>query len=323
MTSLVLHLRKSIMQGHVISREESLQLYHEDLHTLLTSANDLREYFCQNRFDLCSIINGKSGRCTEDCKFCAQSSAHSADVEIYPLLDDSTIHQEGIYNRRKGVLRYSVVTSGRSLNDSEVDALCETYRSLHKSSDISLCASHGLLSYDQFVRLKDSGVSRYHNNLETSRRYFPTICTTHTYEEKIRAIRDAQRAGLTVCSGGILGLGETVQDRIDMALELRNLGVKSIPVNVFHPIPNTPFESKPIISYEEVLRTIAVFRFIHPDSAIRLAGGRGLLPDKGECAFISGANAAITGNMLTTSGITIDDDISMIHRLKYEIGLLP
>ncbi|MDO5311347.1 MAG: biotin synthase BioB, partial [Clostridia bacterium] len=186
---------------------------------------------------------------------------------------------------------------------------------------ISVCISFGLLDKDQYRRLKEAGVTRVHNNLETSRRNFPNICTTHTFDDKLRAIRAAQAAGLSVCSGGIMGLGETVEDRIDMALTLRELGIKSVPVNMLNPIPGTPFESNEKLTEEDMRRIVAVYRFILPSASIRLAGGRGLLPDKGKGCFTSGANAAISGDMLTTAGITTKTDMELLSELGYEARL--
>lgn len=188
---------------------------------------------------------------------------------------------------------------------------------IRDETELSVCVSFGLLGERQYRRLKEAGVSRVHNNLETSRRYFPSICTTHTFEDKIRAIRAAQSAGLSVCSGGIMGLGEEAEDRIDMALTLRELGIKSVPVNLMNPIPGTPLADNRRLTKEELERIVAVFRFILPDASIRLAGGRGILEDKGRGCFRSGANAAISGDMLTTAGITVEQDMEMLKELGY------
>ena len=219
------------------------------------------------------------------------------------------------------MLRYSVVTSGRALPDREVDQACEAIREIRRVTGIQVCVSFGLLKEEQFRKLREAGVSRVHCNLETSERFFPKVCTTHTFEEKRETLKAARRAGLSVCSGGIMGLGETMDDRIDMALAVRELGVKSIPVNLLNPIKGTPFEKNRILTNEELCRIIAVFRFLVPDGNIRLAGGRGLLGDKGEKCFRSGANAAISGDMLTTAGITVETDMKLTKRLGYEVRL--
>lgn len=315
-------LKNKILNGYVISKEDALSLIDEDLEALCENANELRKHFCGRAFDICTIVNGKSGKCSEDCKYCAQSSFYHTQVEEYLLLKTDELMKDAIYNHQKGILRYSVVTSGKKLSDDEVDLLCKSYKEIQNNCNISLCASHGLLSLNQFQALKKVGVTRYHNNLETSRRNFPNICTTHTYEDKINAIKSAQEAGLEVCSGGIMGLGETMEDRIDMIIDIRNLGIHSVPVNILNPIKGTPYEDIPVLTTDEVRRIVAIFRFIIPTAAIRLAGGRGLMNNKGKSIFLSGANAAISGDMLTTSGITIDEDMKMLNELDFKVKQL-
>lgn len=219
------------------------------------------------------------------------------------------------------MLRYSIVTSGRALTDSEVDKMCEAIRAIRRDVAIQVCVSFGLLNEAQFRKVKEAGATRVHNNLETSRRNFPNVCTTHTFDDKVAAIKAAKAAGLSVCSGGIMGLEETKEDRIDMAFSLKELGVKSVPVNMLNPIPGTPYEKNQRLTEDDMRRIVAVYRFILPDASIRLAGGRGLLADKGEGCFTSGANAVISGDMLTTSGYTIESDMEMLKRLGYEAVL--
>ncbi len=317
MMDMVEKLKQKVLSGERIGKEEAMVLYEAPLEQLCQSADEIRKHFCENIFDICTIINGKSGRCSEDCKYCAQSAHYPTKVEEYPLLSKEEIVTWAKYNDEKGVLRYSIVTSGKTLSDQEVEELCETVRQIRKETEIAVCASLGLLKEEQFQKLKDAGVSRIHNNLETSKRNFKNICTTHTYEDKIKAIRSAKKVGLSVCSGGILGLGETIEDRIDLALSLRELGIRSVPVNVLNPILGTPYENQTPLTMEEVRRAVAVFRFLLPDASIRLAGGRGLLEDKGRSCFTSGANAVISGDMLTTAGITVDNDLNMIEELGY------
>ena len=312
-------LTKYVMEGGQITREEALWLYNQPLKILCGQANMLREHFCSNGFDLCTIINGKSGRCSENCRFCAQAACNSTGVSEYPLLPPEEIVEQARKNSRQGVIRFSIVTSGKRLSDREVDQMCRTVERIRKETDVKVCVSFGLLDQSQYEKLRKAGVSRVHNNLETSRKNFPNVCTTHTYDEKIDAIKAAQAAGLSVCSGGIMGLGETLEDRIDMALTLRELGIQSVPVNMLNPIPGTPFEHNPRLKTEDMRRIVAVYRFILPGAAIRLAGGRGLLEDKGESCFLSGANAAISGDMLTTAGITVSADRELLKTLGYEV----
>ena len=320
--SIVRQLKEKVMSGERIGKEEALQLAAAPLEELTEAADEIRRRYCGDTFDICTIINGKSGKCSEDCKFCAQSSRyHTGLKDTYPLLGTEELLKEAKYNADRGVLRYSIVTSGRCLSDREVEQLCDSIRRIKEETDIRICVSPGLLREEQFRRLKEAGADRVHCNLESSERYFPQVCTTHTYEEKTAAIQAAERAGLSVCSGGILGLGESVEDRIDMVLTARKLGVRSIPVNVLNPIPGTPYEKNPVLSGEEILRCTAVFRFLIPDGFIRLAGGRGLMEDKGKKCFQSGANAAISGDMLTTAGITVESDMEMIRSLGYKVSL--
>ena len=322
MMSIVRQLKEKVMSEEWIGKEEALQLAAAPLKELTEAADEIRRRYCGDTFDICTIINGKSGKCSEDCKFCAQSSRyHTGLKDTYPLLGTEELLKEAKYNADRGVLRYSIVTSGRCLSDREVERLCDSIRKIKEETDIRICVSPGLLQEEQFRKLKEAGADRVHCNLESSERYFPQVCTTHTYEEKTAAIQAAKRVGLSVCSGGILGLGESVEDRIDMVLTARKLGVRSIPVNVLNPIPGTPYEKNPVLSGEEILRCTAVFRFLIPDGLIRLAGGRGLMEDKGKKCFQSGANAAISGDMLTTAGITVESDMEMIRSLGYKVSL--
>lgn len=312
-------LGNKVLEGEPVTKQEALKLYEQPLDELSQKADEIRRHFCSNGFDICTIINGKSGRCSENCRFCAQSAHNHTAAAEYPLLPSEEIVAQAKVNDAQGVLRYSIVTSGRRLSDPEVDRMCEAVRRIKKETGISVCISFGLLNEEQYRRLKEAGVTRVHNNLETSRRNFPHICTTHTFEDKINAIRAAQAAGLSVCSGGIMGLGETPEDRIDMALTLRELGIKSVPVNMLNPIPGTPLADNERLTAEDMCRIVAVYRFIIPDASIRLAGGRGLLKDKGKSCFLSGANAAISGDMLTTAGITVETDMKLLKELGYEV----
>ncbi|CZQ90638.1 biotin synthase BioB [Trichococcus collinsii] len=314
-------IKSKLYAGGQLTKEEAMALIRVPLEELCATANEVREHFCGNVFDVCTIINGKSGKCSENCKFCSQSRYYRTKVDAYSLIGSETIVEQAKYNEERGVLRYSIVTSGRALSSKEVDNVCESLQAVQKESDIALCGSFGLLEEKEFAKLKQAGLTRVHNNLETSRRNFPNVCTTHTYDDKIAAIRAAQQAGLTVCSGGIIGLGETMEDRIDMVIDLREMGIRSIPVNLLNPIPGTPFEGNEVINDEEMSRIIAIFRLLAPDAYIRLAGGRGLLADKGRQCFLSGANAAISGDMLTTDGITIEQDMRMLGEIGYEVVL--
>lgn len=318
--SYVKEFGDKVLSGEALTKEEALLLYDQDLMELREKADEIRRHFCANRFDLCTIVNGKSGRCSENCKFCAQSAHNHTGAACYPLLPEEELVRQARVNWEQGVPRYSIVTSGKRLTDGEVEEMCKAIQRIRREVGISVCVSFGLLDEDQYRRLKEAGVTRVHNNLETSRRNFPNICTTHTFEDKIKAIRAAQAAGLSVCSGGIMGLGETPEDRIDMALTLRELGIQSVPINLLNPILGTPLGEQPKLPRQELERIVAVYRFLLPKAFIRLAGGRGLLGDQGRGCFLSGANAAISGDMLTTAGISVETDHKMLKQLGYEVG---
>lgn len=314
-------LKNRVLSGELLNRESILTLCQAPLDELCSAADEIRAHFCGNGFDLCTIVNGKSGRCSEDCKYCAQSAHYQTHVEEYSLLGTDEIVRQAKHHAEQGVLRYSIVTSGRKLGDADISQVCESIRAIKASTDIEVCVSFGLLDEAAFRKVKAAGASRVHCNLESSRSYFPTVCTTHTYDEKIETLQAARCAGLSICSGGIMGLGESMEDRIDMALTLRELGVKSIPINFLNPIPGTPFADNAPLSDEEKRRIVAIYRFILPNTSIRLAGGRGLIADKGEGCFRSGANAAISGDMLTTAGITVETDLQLLDRLGYQARL--
>lgn len=317
--SFVNKLKYKVLRGIEITKEEAMQLYLEPAEEVYEAANELREKLCGKVVDLCSIINGKSGACSENCKYCAQSKHFNTGVEEYKLLPYETIKEQAEFNQNEGVNRFSIVTSGRALSGKDLDTVSEYYEKLYKECTISLCASHGILDKNALLKLKNAGVKRYHHNIETSKRYYKEICTTHTYEDRINTIKAAQEIGLEVCSGGIIGMGESNEDRVDMAIELRELGIASIPINILMPIKGTPLENAEKLSEEEMLRTISIFRFVNPKANIRLAGGRIKLNKNGYDAFKCGANATITGNLLTTCGKGILQDRNMIKELGLKL----
>ena len=320
MSELINKLTNQVLEGQGVNKTEALALWGEDLAELTAAADLIRRQRCGQKFDLCAILNGKSGRCSQDCRYCAQSSHYPTAIQEYPLLATEVILADAQKRAAEGIKRYAIVTSGPRLSRRELAKLCQSYRELHSQTGLLLCASLGLLEYEDFRLLREAGVSRYHNNLETSRNFFPQICTTHTYAAKIAAIKAAQKAGLTVCSGGIIGLGETAADRIDLALTLAELGIKSVPLNILNPIKGTPLENAAPLSYEEIRRTVAVFRFVLPDAPLRLAGGRSQLKDQGQAPWQGGANAAISGDMLTTGGIDTASDLKVLTKLGFEVA---
>ena len=309
-------IAEKIIQGDRLKKSDDTNfLLESSLENLQQGAQNIQKHFGGNHIDLCTIINGKSGRCGENCKYCAQSACHKTGVEEYDFLPAEKILQVGLENEKAGVNRFSIVTSGRALSGKDFDKAVEAYQLLRDKLKIDLCASHGILTAEQFKRLREVGVTSYHHNIETSRRFFPQICTSHTFYDRIKTIKLAQVEGLNVCSGGIIGMGETWQDRIEMAFELAELKINSIPINALMALKGTALENLPPLSAEEILRTVAIFRFINPAANIRLAAGRKLLPDKGASAFLNGASASITGNMLTTSGTTVEGDLEILKQL--------
>lgn len=316
-----LELAQEIINGRRITRGDDLSFFLTcDLKELCEGADRIRSYFIGDRVNLCSIINGRSGRCPEDCKYCAQSAHYHTNCEVYDFLSEETIVEACKQHEKEGVDRFSIVTAGRALTGMEFDKAVHIFETMHRECKIDLCASMGFLDEEQLHRLHEAGVTSYHHNIETSKRNFPNICTTHTYEQKVETLKKVKAEGMRACSGGIIGMGETWDDRLDMAISLAELGIDSIPINALMPIQGTPLEHLPQLTEKEILRTIAFFRYINPLAEIRLAAGRALLTNDGELAFQSGASATITGNMLTTAACaTIRSDRKMLQRLNREV----
>ncbi|MDA3078389.1 biotin synthase BioB [Campylobacter sp. JMF_06 NA1] len=315
-------MKNKAIAGECLSKNEALNLAKtSDLDALLNTANEIRQICCGDEFNFCSIINARSGKCSEDCKYCAQSAHFKTGCETYSLLDMAPVLQMAQKNEKAKVHRFSLVASGRGIseNDKDMPKIEQIYRALREQTNLHLCASFGLASVQALQKLKDSGVKTYHHNLETSRRFYPRICTTHTYDDRVQTIKNCHAVGLDVCSGGIFGLGESVEDRIDMAFELRELGVSSVPINILMPISGTPLQNCAPLSEEEILRSIAVYRFILPRVYLRFAGGRIKLGKSIEKALNSGVNSAITGDFLTTTGDSISGDMALVSALGFRI----
>ena len=315
-------LKQKVLGGGSISPEEALELYRTDYpETLMAAADAIRRHFTGDRLDTCSIVNARSGICSEDCAWCAQSVSYSTGVAQYDIIDEKDALDSALRNERYGVHRFSMVTASRAFPKSRVEKACEIYRKIHRQGNgtLRLCASMGLLDRERMDLLRQAGVSHYHINLETSRRLFPRLVKKHSYDDKLQTMEYARQAGLKICSGGIIGMGETAEDRIDLALELRRQGVKSIPLNILNPIKGTPLEGTEPLDGQDILRTIAVWRFINPDAFIRFAGGRTLITQWVRKAFASGMNGLMVGDMLTTAGPQIEGDMQMIR----ELGFVP
>lgn len=314
-------LKKKALNNEKFTRRDALDLLEVPFDDLIHHADDIRRHFCDNRFDVCTIINVKSGNCSEDCKFCAQSVYYDTDIERYPLFSSDKLKKQTLDVYGQGLKRISYVASGAKLNDDEFKRIFDVISQIKKEHpDIYLCVSLGFLDAWEIELLRQAGVDRIHSNLESSETYFASVCSTHTYRDKLDTLHLVDNSSMKICSGGIFGLGESWIDRIDLALTLRKLNVQSIPINILNPIAKTPYENNAILSNEEVCRIVALLRFINPTAFIRLAGGRMQLEDNGRLAFSSGANAAILGNMLTTTGPAYVDDLKMIRQLGYEVG---
>lgn len=311
---------EKVLQGGDITQLEVLELIslpQDDTPLLLAMADKIRQHYSNDTVDCCAIINGRSGHCPENCRFCAQSAHYHTGASVYPLLDSDTIIAAAKKAKAAGAARFAIVTSGRSVVEGpEFDAILNTLKRIRQEVKLETCCSLGLITLKQAIALKNIGVSRYHANIETAPSYFPSICSTHTFADKASVIHTAQTAGLRVCSGGILGLGETPQQRVEMAFTLKDLGIDSVPLNILNPIAGTPFENNQPLSPWEILRTFAVFRFILPKALIRTAGGREVnLRSMQAYALTSGLNGLMIGGYLTTGGNSVSVDMQMIHDL--------
>ena len=291
----------------------------QDLFELFSAANRIRNHFQGNSVDLCSIVNAKSGKCPEDCSYCAQSTRSRAQIIAYQLLDKKQVFAKAAEAKKGGAKRFCIVTSGRRVSGKELLKIAEMVSGVKKLGLLP-CATLGLLTKDDLILLKRAGLNRYHNNLETSERFFPNICTTHSYNEKKETIRSAREAGLSVCSGGIFGLGETWQDRIDMAFTLRDLAPDSVPINFLAPIKGTKFSRQKTLEPLEALKIISLYRFILPDKQIRVCGGRlQTLAELNSFIFLAGASGLLIGNYLTTLGRGYEEDIRLIKNLGLSV----
>ncbi len=283
---------------------------------LIACAAKIRQRFTAPRIFKCTIINAKSGMCPEDCAFCAQSVHHHTEAQTYDLLSARELEETGLKMAQAGATFYSVVTSGTSLNADDIDIVCDVARRLRAKTELTLCASVGLLDAEAARKLKQAGISRYHHNLETARSHFETICSTHGYDDDIETVKVAKAAGLIVCSGGIFGMGESWAQRVELAFTLRELDVDSVPINFLNPIKGTRMESQPLMHPMDALKVIALYRFIHPRKDITICGGReATLKDFQSWIYAAGANGLMMGNYLTTKGRNMDMDLEMIETM--------
>ena len=312
------------LQNQPISRDDALFLMRidgDEVYDLFYWANQIRLRYFGHYVKACSIVSAKQGRCTEDCSFCSQSARYHTDIEEFPLIDTNRILDVAKCAEQTGSSSLGVVASGYGISNSrDLDKICRTIEEIAKNTHIHPHGSFGILTRETAESLVKSGLKRLNHNLETSERFFPNVCSTHTFNDRINTIRCAREVGLEICSGAIFGIGEGIADRIDLAFTLKNLDVDVVPLNFLHPVSGTPLENSIPLSPMEALKIISVFRFILPDKEIKIAGGREKnLRDLQSWMFYAGANSTMIGNYLTTKGRKIEDDLKMIKDLHLEL----
>lgn len=317
------NLRGRVISGQSITKTEALQLstiQKTEMFDLFAAANKIRQIFKGDSVDLCAIVNAKSGACPEDCSYCAQSSRSTTETAVYPLIDKNAVIEKAKEARDAGVKRFCIVTSGRKIGKNELKEICSMIKDI-RGIGLRPCSTLGLLNKDELNFLKDSGLERYHHNLETSERFFPEICRTHTYSDKLKTIDAAIAVGLSVCSGGIFGIGETWEDRIDMAFTLKKLPIASVPINYLIPVKGTPMGEQDMLNPFEALKIVSLYRFILPQKEIRICGGRmQVLGEFNSMVFMAGADSLLTGNYLTTTGRTFSDDQKLLRDYGLRTG---
>jgi len=313
---MIKHLEERVINGEHLSREEAFYIAEvsgPELFHLFASANKIRTHFRGNTVGLCSIVNAKSGACPEDCSFCAQSSKSKSGIEVYPLLSKELILQKATEAKKSGSERFSIVTSGNRTSEIDLLMIADMISAIRETGLIP-CASLGMLRKSELSILKSAGLDRYHHNLETSEGFFPLVCSTHSYADKLNTIDAVKSAGFSLCSGGIFGMGETWQDRIEMAFLLKELDVNSVPVNFLIPLKGTALEHRNFLHPFEALKIISIFRFILPQTEIRICGGRmQVLGEFNSMVFLAGADSLMIGNYLTTAGRNYEDDFRLIE----------
>lgn len=296
-----------------LDKEELLDLYNTDLETLL----ELSSQYMSKNIEFCSLVNARSGKCSQNCKYCAQSSHYRTDIETYPLIDKEEVLKAAKEAKEYGVNHFAIVTSGKDPEEENFDKIIELIQEINKVDGISSCASIGILSEEDAKKLADAGLKRFHHNINTSQSYYPEVCTTHTWEDRVNTCKLVKKYGMELCCGVILGMGETVEQRIEMAMELAEIQPDSIPINILMPIPQTPFENYgDKIDEENILRTLAVFKIANPNSVLRFCGGRLRLSEKNqELALKTCVEGILTGNYLTTTGKSPQEDLKTVEKL--------
>ncbi len=310
-----------VLGGGRVHLEELLPILEAtgpDILDLAAVANRVRAEFNGDEIDLCSLLNVKSGKCSEDCAFCAQSGRYKTEIPVYPLMDVNRIVEEAREAQKKGTGRFCLITSGRELNDKEFETILRALDRIRRETTLDLDCSLGTLSEERAESLKKVGVTRYNHNVETSESYFPRICSTHSFGDRVKTIEVLIDRGFSICCGGIVGLGESPRQRLELAFSLRELEIDCIPFNILNPRPGTPLEHSESVPPMEIIKTIALFRLILPKGTIKVAGGREAnLRDLQSLALLAGANGLILGNYLTTLGRNGGDDLTMIRDLGF------
>ena len=301
------------------TKEDYIKLYDRPLDELIEMSNKITQENFNNEVEACSIISAKTGACSENCKYCSQSKHNHAQITCHPLLDVETVKKAALSAKENGASRFCIVTSGRVPSDSDFDKIIEMIKAVASIEGIHCCASLGLLSEEQIKRMKDAGVERYNHNINTSENYHEKICTTHNFQDRINTVKTITKYGMEACCGVIIGMGESREDRVDMALSLKELNPKTVPINVLNPIKGTPLEGyDDKIDEEEILKTICIFRIILPKAMLRYAGGRTTRLSKinQKLGMIAGINSLLVGNYLTTTGSTSEEDKKMLDELN-------
>ncbi len=315
-STMIKAIEEKILAAEDISKEDALyiaEISGPELFELFASASKIRTHFRGNTAGICSIVNAKSGACPENCSFCAQSSKSKSGIEVYPLLSKELILQKATEAKKSGSERFSIVTSGNRTSEIDLLMIADMISAVRKIGLLP-CASLGMLRKSELSILKSAGLDRYHHNLETSKEFFPYVCTTHSFADKLKTMDAVKSAGLSLCSGGIFGMGETWQDRIEMAFLLKELDINSVPVNFLIPLKGTALEHRNFLHPFEALKIISIFRFILPQKEIRICGGRmQTLGEFNSMVFLAGADNLMIGNYLTTSGRNYEDDFRLIE----------
>jgi biotin synthase len=318
-------LRDKAIKGLPISSEEALYLIKRpdsETFELIFAANEIRRHFKGNKVKLCSIVNAKSGRCSENCMFCSQSAHHKTKVDVYPLISSGEMYKSARSSKKNGATCFGIVTAGKGIkSDKEIDEICDAVSKINKKLNMDQCTSIGIMTEAQLKRLKAAGLRKFHHNLEAAKSFFDSVCTTHKFEDRVATVRAAKKAGLRVCCGGIFGLGESLKQRVELAFQLKDLDPESVPINFLMPFKGTKAEKLPLMEPLEALRLVAAYRFILPNKDIGVFGGRELvLRSLQPLMFIAGANLTLIGNYLTSYGNTPEQDMKMITDLGLEVA---